>query len=102
MIKKAKCISAVKPTDLNKKSFSFKSSEQLAQHIIISHIINYVSIWLFRVYESFYCLQELHPGDLKVSVEGYLNQLLDPIREEFNSPALKKLTASAYPPPTSK
>mgnify|MGYP000134399562 FL=1 len=50
----------------------------------------------------FYCLQELHPGDLKVSVEGYLNQLLDPIREEFNSPALKKLTASAYPPPTSK
>ncbi|XP_044523927.1 tyrosine--tRNA ligase, cytoplasmic isoform X1 [Gracilinanus agilis] len=41
--------------------------------------------------------QVVHPGDLKNSVEVALNKLLDPIRERFNTPALKKLSSAAYP-----
>ncbi|XP_068924227.1 tyrosine--tRNA ligase, cytoplasmic isoform X2 [Petaurus breviceps papuanus] len=44
--------------------------------------------------------QVVHPGDLKNSVEVALNKLLDPIRERFNAPALKKLSSAAYPDPT--
>ncbi|XP_060061783.1 tyrosine--tRNA ligase, cytoplasmic isoform X2 [Erinaceus europaeus] len=44
--------------------------------------------------------QVVHPGDLKNSVEVALNKLLDPIREKFNTPALKKLTSAAYPDPS--
>lgn len=42
-------------------------------------------------------MQVVHPGDLKNSVEVALNKLLDPIREKFNTPELKKLTNAAYP-----
>uniref|UniRef100_A0ABI8AN63 Tyrosine--tRNA ligase n=1 Tax=Felis catus TaxID=9685 RepID=A0ABI8AN63_FELCA len=42
----------------------------------------------------------VHPGDLKNSVEVALNKLLDPIREKFNTPALKKLASAAYPDPS--
>nr|XP_023489957.1 tyrosine--tRNA ligase, cytoplasmic isoform X1 [Equus caballus] len=42
----------------------------------------------------------VHPGDLKNSVEVSLNKLLDPIREKFNTPALKKLASTAYPDPS--
>lgn len=42
-------------------------------------------------------IQVVHPGDLKNSVEVALNKLLDPIREKFSSPELKKLTQAAYP-----
>jgi hypothetical protein len=45
-------------------------------------------------------LQIVHPGDLKNSVEVALNKLLDPIREKFNTPALKKLASAAYPDPS--
>jgi len=41
----------------------------------------------------------LHPGDLKTAVEGYLNQLLDPVRKAFATPEMKALAAKAYPPP---
>lgn len=44
--------------------------------------------------------QVVHPGDLKNSVEVALNKLLDPIREKFNTPELKKLTNAAYPSPS--
>ncbi|XP_020029563.1 tyrosine--tRNA ligase, cytoplasmic [Castor canadensis] len=44
--------------------------------------------------------QIVHPGDLKNSVEVALNKLLDPIREKFNTPALKKLASAAYPDPS--
>ncbi|KAG1662472.1 Tyrosine--tRNA ligase, cytoplasmic [Nymphon striatum] len=40
---------------------------------------------------------KIHPGDLKASVEFYLNRLLDPIRKEFEKPDMKKLVESAYP-----
>lgn len=39
----------------------------------------------------------MHPGDLKSSVEVALNKLLDPIREKFNNPEMRKLTSAAYP-----
>jgi tyrosyl-tRNA synthetase len=42
--------------------------------------------------------KNLYPGDIKFVVEKYLNKLLDPIREIFKDPKLKKLTDSAYPP----
>lgn len=42
----------------------------------------------------------VHPGDLKNSVEVALNKLLEPIREKFSSPQMKKLAGSAYPDPS--
>jgi len=45
-------------------------------------------------------LQQIHPGDLKASVELALNKLLDPIRKKFETPELRKLTTSAYPEPS--
>ena len=39
----------------------------------------------------------MHPGDLKASVEIYLNELLDPIRKSFETPENKKLVSQAYP-----
>ncbi|XP_064613085.1 tyrosine--tRNA ligase, cytoplasmic-like [Liolophura sinensis] len=47
--------------------------------------------------EQAFAKEELHPGDLKSAVEFYLNNLLDPIRKEFETPELKKLTSQAYP-----
>lgn len=47
--------------------------------------------------EKSFANQELHPGDLKAAVEVYLNALLDPIRQEFSTPEMKKLTSTAYP-----
>lgn len=48
----------------------------------------------------FVLTQVVHPGDLKNSVEVALNKLLDPIREKFNCPELKKLSSAAYPTPS--
>ncbi|CAB4066639.1 YARS [Lepeophtheirus salmonis] len=36
-------------------------------------------------------------GDLKSAVERYLNNLLDPVRKQFESPEMKKLVNEAYP-----
>uniref|UniRef100_A0A1B6CRD0 Tyrosine--tRNA ligase n=2 Tax=Clastoptera arizonana TaxID=38151 RepID=A0A1B6CRD0_9HEMI len=47
--------------------------------------------------ESCFAKQDLHPADLKASVEGYINALLDPIRKKFETPELKKLAEKAYP-----
>lgn len=52
------------------------------------------------VHQASTLLQVVHPGDLKNSVEVALNKLLDPIREKFNTPALKKLSSAAYPDPS--
>jgi hypothetical protein len=43
--------------------------------------------------------KEVHPGDLKNGVAGYLNGLLDPIRKEFESEEMQELILNAYPPP---
>lgn len=49
--------------------------------------------------ERAFAAEEIHPGDLKSAAENYLNRLLQPIRKRFESAELKKLVASAYPPP---
>ena len=36
--------------------------------------------------EKCFADEQLHPGDLKSAVEGYLNQLLDPVRKVFSDP----------------
>jgi len=51
----------------------------------------------FEELETAFKNEEVHPGDLKSSVEGYLFELMEPIRKEFESPELKKLSADAYP-----
>jgi len=53
----------------------------------------------FEALESDFAAEKVHPGDLKVSVEKYLNRLLEPVRQYFETPELKQLTAKAYPPP---
>lgn len=60
----------------------------------------YAFYWLLIA--AFAHTQKLHPGDLKGTVEKYLNKLLEPIRETFNDPALQALSEKAYPPPTKK
>ncbi|GAB1598932.1 tyrosine--tRNA ligase, cytoplasmic-like [Argonauta hians] len=52
--------------------------------------------------ESAFAKEELHPGDFKSSVEFYINQLLEPIRKEFDNPKMKELTKAAYSPATQK
>ncbi|XP_005190860.1 tyrosine--tRNA ligase, cytoplasmic [Musca domestica] len=49
--------------------------------------------------EQYFADNKLHPADLKATVEKYINKLLEPIRKEFESPELQKLSAAAYPPP---
>ena len=51
----------------------------------------------FEDLESAFAKEEVHPGDLKASVEVYLNRLLDPVRKKFETPELKTLTNKAYP-----
>ena len=43
--------------------------------------------------------QDIHPGDLKNGIAGYLNRFLEPIRKEFETDEMKKLILDAYPPP---
>lgn len=51
-----------------------------------------------KVHEAFSSTQ-LHPGDLKLGVEGAINKLLDPIRKKFEQDPLKNLLEKAYPVP---
>ncbi len=57
----------------------------------------------FKTYqdlENSFAEQKLHPSDLKSAVEFYINRLLDPIRQLFDTNSeLKKLATEAYPPP---
>lgn len=53
--------------------------------------------------QSAFASKELHPGDLKTAAAMAINELLDPIRREFEAcPELQKLTAEAYPAPVPK
>jgi tyrosyl-tRNA synthetase len=51
----------------------------------------------FDELEQLFGAEKLHPADLKVAVEGYINRLLDPIRKAFETEAHKQLTENAYP-----
>lgn len=53
----------------------------------------------FEALEAAFGSEDIHPGDLKASVEVYLNRLMEPVRRIFETPELKKLTERAYPPP---
>jgi len=59
-----------------------------------------VSFSTYEELETAFAKEEIHPGDLKASVERYMNDLLDPVRRKFETPDMKKLINSAYPPPT--
>jgi len=52
--------------------------------------------------EKIFAENNLHPGDLKSATEKRLNAILEPVRKEFESDELKKLTLEAYPPPDKK
>ncbi|XP_073960418.1 tyrosyl-tRNA synthetase [Choristoneura fumiferana] len=54
----------------------------------------------FEHLEAAFAKEEIHPGDLKVSVEQAINNLLAPIQEIFKDPKLQELTKKAYPPPS--
>lgn len=59
-----------------------------------------VSYSRYEDLEIAFAKEEIHPGDLKNTVEVYINKLLDPIRKEFEAnPKLKSLASKAYPPP---
>ncbi|KAJ1178001.1 hypothetical protein NDU88_003251 [Pleurodeles waltl] len=47
--------------------------------------------------EKDFAEQVVHPGDLKSSLEVALNKMLDPIREKFKTPEMRKLISAAYP-----
>lgn len=49
--------------------------------------------------ENCFAQKMLHPADLKSATEFYINRLLQPIRQTFESAKLKKLVADAYPAP---
>lgn len=73
----------------------------LNDEIIVSRKPEYGGDIVYTVYEDLeqdFVEQKLHPGDLKGTVEKYLNQLLEPIRETFKDPALQELSEKAYPP----
>ncbi|KAL4717021.1 hypothetical protein ACJJTC_016908 [Scirpophaga incertulas] len=53
----------------------------------------------FEDLEIAFAKQDVHPGDLKLSVELCINKLLAPIQEIFKDPKLQQLTKQAYPPP---
>ncbi|CAH2087402.1 unnamed protein product [Euphydryas editha] len=50
--------------------------------------------------EAAFAKQEIHPGDLKATVEKIINKLLAPIQEIFKDPKLQELAKKAYPPPS--
>ncbi|XP_053310752.1 tyrosine--tRNA ligase, cytoplasmic [Spea bombifrons] len=54
----------------------------------------------YETLEKDFAEQLVHPGDLKASVEKALNKLLDPIREKFAKPEMRKLSNEAYPDPS--
>lgn len=53
----------------------------------------------FEDLEAAFAKEEIHPGDLKASVEQAINKLLAPIQKIFSEPKLQEFTKKAYPPP---
>lgn len=60
-----------------------------------------VSYASFDELASAFAAKQVFPLDLKNAVAGYINQLLEPIRQKFaNNPELQTLLATAYPAET--
>ncbi|XP_064628436.1 tyrosine--tRNA ligase, cytoplasmic-like [Lineus longissimus] len=53
----------------------------------------------FEELEAAFAKELIHPGDLKNAVTKYLNILMEPVRQAFTTPEMRKLTQQAYPPP---
>ncbi|CAF1297541.1 unnamed protein product [Rotaria magnacalcarata] len=53
----------------------------------------------YKELEDAFAKQEAHPGDLKNGVAVYLDRLLQPIRQEFESEEMQTIVLNAYPPP---
>ncbi|KAJ2111425.1 Tyrosine--tRNA ligase cytoplasmic [Coemansia sp. RSA 922] len=53
----------------------------------------------YETLEQDFVAGNVHPGDLKSSVAAALNQLLEPIRQHFETPEMQQLILEAYPPP---
>merc|ERR1739844_847929 len=51
----------------------------------------------FEDLEAAFGKEEVFPLDLKNSAETYLNRLLDPVRQKFETPEVKTLANKAYP-----
>jgi len=71
------------------------------KEFIIDRPVDYGGRKTFSDYEHLehaFATQEIHPADLKPQVEIYMNQLLEPIRKEFESEAMQQLIKNAYPP----
>jgi len=51
----------------------------------------------FEDLEAAFGKEEVFPLDLKTAVETYLNRLLEPVRQKFETPELKSLANKAYP-----
>jgi len=51
----------------------------------------------FEELEASFAKEDVFPLDLKNSAETYLNRLLDPVRQKFETPELKSLANKAYP-----
>lgn len=43
----------------------------------------------YQELETSFANQDLHPADFKLAVESYINRLLEPIRQELNTPEMK-------------
>jgi len=56
----------------------------------------------FAALETAFAAEQIHPGDLKATVERHLNRLMEPVRQEFAAPELQRLAQRAYPPPGKK
>lgn len=59
-----------------------------------------VTYYDYQSLEDDFAKEMLHPGDLKNSVEIYLNRLLAPIQNMDNNGKLKSLSQRAYPAPS--
>lgn len=72
---------------------------QILESIFAKKVIfrtNFMPLNHYKLELLFSLFQELHPGDLKLGVEQFINELLAPIIEKFKSPELTKLVDDAY------
>lgn len=56
----------------------------------------------YEALELAFADKQIHPGDLKTATANYINQLLNPIRAQFQTPEMVKLVLDAYPEDASK
>merc|ERR1712156_976349 len=83
------CKYVIIPVALKGESFTIKRSEEHGGN---------VSYATYQELENAFAKEEIHPGDLKSTVERYMNDLLEPVRKKFETPEMKKLINGAYPP----